>query len=156
MDGSGIYRALESSEFFRGLDQKDIRKIATLCREETFEPGQAIFRQGDTGDCIYIIAEGQVALEKNRGSGNAQGKCVDWDHRKRQSLRLLVNPLGHIPQFLVLRLVPEADQSRLFQWNRDQGPDAQQTPFSGYAFWSGSASFCVTASRAVYGAMERI
>lgn len=55
MDPSEIYQALERSEFFRELDKNDIEKIAGLCREETFEPGQTIFRQGDTGDRIYIM-----------------------------------------------------------------------------------------------------
>ena len=76
MDGSEIYQTLESSEFFRGLDRKDIEKIASLCREENFEPGQTIFRQGDTGDRIYIIAAGQVALERTADLGKRKGNVV--------------------------------------------------------------------------------
>jgi CRP/FNR family transcriptional regulator, cyclic AMP receptor protein len=76
MNRSEILEALESSEFFRGLDRKDIEKIAGLCREETFEPGQTIFRQGDTGDHLYIIAEGLVALERSVDLGQRKGNVV--------------------------------------------------------------------------------
>ena len=76
MDRSEIFEALESSEFFRGLDRKDLEKIAGLCRDETFQPGQVIFRQGDTGDRVYIIAEGQVTLERTVDLGTRKGNVV--------------------------------------------------------------------------------
>ena len=76
MERSEIQRALEDSEFFKGLEKADIEKIARLCEVEIFEPGQPIFRQGDFGDRIYIIVEGQVFLERARDLGNLKGTVV--------------------------------------------------------------------------------
>ncbi|MFH1124349.1 MAG: cyclic nucleotide-binding domain-containing protein [Pseudomonadota bacterium] len=76
MERSEIQRALEGSEFFKGLEKPDIEKIAGLCEVKTFEPGQTIFRQGDFGDRIYIIVEGLVFLERARDLGNRKGSVV--------------------------------------------------------------------------------
>lgn len=76
MERSEIQRALEASEFFKGLEIPDIEKIASLCEVEIFEPGQTIFRQGDFGHRIYIIVEGLVFLERARDLGNRRGSVV--------------------------------------------------------------------------------
>ena len=76
MDGSKIYQALESSEFFRGLGKMDIEKIAGLCRVKTYEPGQYIFRQGEEGENILVIAEGKVALERTVELGSRRGTVL--------------------------------------------------------------------------------
>ena len=76
MDRSEIQRVLESCEFFKGLEKSNIEKIADLCRVESFEAGDYVFRQGDFGDCIYIIAEGQVALERSVDLGTREGSAI--------------------------------------------------------------------------------
>jgi NADH dehydrogenase len=38
---------------------------AVSIRREHFEPGQAIFREGDHGDWLYIIEEGEVEVRKH-------------------------------------------------------------------------------------------
>jgi len=38
---------------------------AVSIRREHFEPGQAIFREGDHGDWLYIIEDGEVEVRKN-------------------------------------------------------------------------------------------
>lgn len=76
MEPSEIYQALERSEFFRGLQQSDIEKIAGLCRVKTYEPGQYIFRQGEEGENILVIAEGKVALERTVELGSRRGTVL--------------------------------------------------------------------------------
>ena len=65
MDRSEIKGILGACEFFRGLDPADIQEIAALCTVETYEPGQSIYHQGEFGVRIYIIADGQVVLERS-------------------------------------------------------------------------------------------
>jgi NADH dehydrogenase len=38
-------------------------------RREYFEPGQAIFREGDRGDWLYVVTEGEVEILKGDGVG---------------------------------------------------------------------------------------
>ena len=72
MERRDIARVLETSEFFKGLDESNIDRIAALCQVETYEPGEYVFRQGDFGDKLYVIAEGRIFLERS----------VDLDTRK--------------------------------------------------------------------------
>jgi len=76
MDHLEIQKALENSELFRALENPDIQKISELCSVEVYETGQYLFRQGDLGDRICIVAEGQVALERSVDLGNRKGNVV--------------------------------------------------------------------------------
>lgn len=48
----------------RGLSSRDLRLLATFSHEEFFRSGQTIFVEGDTGEELYIILEGQVRISK--------------------------------------------------------------------------------------------
>lgn len=76
MDPSEIMPVLERCDLFRGLDSKEIEKIATLCRFETYEAGESILNQGDFGDTLYIIEEGRVFLERAIDLGTRKGNVI--------------------------------------------------------------------------------
>ena len=76
MEHLEIRKALEGSELFRGLEESHIQKIAGLCHMDVYGPGQAVFRQGDLGDRICIIAEGQVFLERAVDLGTRKGNVL--------------------------------------------------------------------------------
>ena len=76
MDYSEIQHILEGSEIFGGLEKDDIRQIASLCRVETYEPGEYVFRQGDFGEVIYVIGEGHIFLERSMDLGVRKGSAV--------------------------------------------------------------------------------
>lgn len=46
------------------LSPMEINFLASLSREERYEPGQVIFREGDAGDKMYVVAEGRVMISK--------------------------------------------------------------------------------------------
>ena len=73
MDRSEITHILERCELFKGLPQSDIDKIAGLCQVETYEAGEYVARQGDFGEHLYFIAEGQVVLERLTDLGTRKG-----------------------------------------------------------------------------------
>ena len=64
MERQEITQAIAGCEFFKGLDRDDIDPITSLCWERKFEGGEFIFQQGDFGEHLYVIAEGQVVLER--------------------------------------------------------------------------------------------
>jgi len=76
MNHSKSEHILERSEFFKGLDRGYIRKIADLCRLQNYEPGQYVFSQGDFGEHLYIIADGQIFLERSVDLGARKGSAV--------------------------------------------------------------------------------
>ena len=40
-------------------------------RREYFEPGQAVFQEGDRGDWLYVVTDGEVEVLKRNGGGTA-------------------------------------------------------------------------------------
>lgn len=76
MDSSEIKEALENCEFFKGLERTHIEKIAGLCQVETYKAGEYVFRQGDFGEHIYVIAQGRIFLERSLDLGTRSGSAV--------------------------------------------------------------------------------
>lgn len=48
----------------KGLSSKELRLLATFSNEEFFKAGQDIFQEGQKGDRLYIILDGQVRISK--------------------------------------------------------------------------------------------
>ncbi len=76
MERKEIVQALENCELFNGLSKEDSEKIASLCHVETYGPGEYIFRQGEPGERLYIIAQGRVFLERRLDLGPRKGNAV--------------------------------------------------------------------------------
>lgn len=53
-------------EIFREqkLSAMEINFLASLSRKERFDAGQTIFREGDTGEKMYVVADGRVMISK--------------------------------------------------------------------------------------------
>jgi CRP/FNR family cyclic AMP-dependent transcriptional regulator len=76
MDTSEIENILENCEFFKGLGRDEIKKMAGHCKLETYSTGESIFRQGDFGENLYVIAEGHVFLERSVDLATKMGSVV--------------------------------------------------------------------------------
>jgi len=48
----------------KGLSPAEIRLLATFSQEENYESDSIIFREGEVGDKLYIILDGQVRISK--------------------------------------------------------------------------------------------
>ena len=67
---------LRSCEFFELLETRELSEISNLGQMMTFQNGEYVFRQGDYGEHIYIIAEGQIYLERTVDLGAHKGNVV--------------------------------------------------------------------------------
>ena len=76
MESAEIEEILASCELFKGLGQSEIRNIAKICRVNTYDKGALVYQQGDFGEIIYIIANGQVVLEKTVDMDTREGRVV--------------------------------------------------------------------------------
>ena len=63
MPSQAVLQMLQESEIVRDLSQEQIEKLATLASERTFSEGEMIFRENEVGNVLYVIGEGQVAIE---------------------------------------------------------------------------------------------
>ena len=76
MKSTEIEQVLAGSELFKGLEQNEIGKVAGICRVKTYGKGESVYQQGDFGEYLYIIAEGQVVLERTVDMGSREGRVV--------------------------------------------------------------------------------
>ncbi len=56
---------IKSVDIFDGLETRDINKVLKVASGKKYEKDEVIFKEGDLGDCFYLIIEGSVRVEKN-------------------------------------------------------------------------------------------
>jgi CRP-like cAMP-binding protein len=76
MEPAEIEEILASCELFKSLSQSEISNIAKICRVNSYDKGALVYQQGDFGENIYIIADGQVVLERSVDMGSREGRVI--------------------------------------------------------------------------------
>jgi CRP/FNR family transcriptional regulator len=54
---------------FSTLERADLERIAEVSVPRSFEPGQAVFREGDSSDTCYVVREGNARAVRTHGDG---------------------------------------------------------------------------------------
>jgi Na+/H+ antiporter len=71
---------VRNAPLFSGLDDAAIEQLAVLTRERVLSSGDVLFRQGDAGDSLFIIARGAVhVLLDSPGATGPGGEVVLLD-----------------------------------------------------------------------------
>ncbi|MFC1954440.1 ATP-binding protein [Chloroflexota bacterium] len=65
---------LAESQLFKHLSDEELDKIIGFCSEEVYEAGATIFKEGETGDRLYIVEEGKVVLDVTIHLGTGSGR----------------------------------------------------------------------------------
>ena len=55
---------LKSLSIFKDTPEHILAELAPLMEEEEYEQNTVIFREGEMGDCMYIIHKGEVKIHK--------------------------------------------------------------------------------------------
>ncbi|HEY9491111.1 MAG TPA: cyclic nucleotide-binding domain-containing protein, partial [Nitrososphaeraceae archaeon] len=55
---------LKSLNLFKDTPENILADLAPLMQEIQFEQGVEIFKEGETGDCMYIIEQGNIRIHK--------------------------------------------------------------------------------------------
>mgnify|MGYP003941832217 CR=1 FL=1 len=55
---------MKSLPIFKDTPENILADLAPIMQEEEFEQGTLVFREGDIGDCMYIIHRGAVRIHK--------------------------------------------------------------------------------------------
>ena len=58
------YELLRTVAIFKNLEPGELARVAECCREERFEAGQYVFREGEAGNRLYLIIEGEVRISR--------------------------------------------------------------------------------------------
>jgi CRP-like cAMP-binding protein len=54
---------------FSTLEAADLQRIAEVSVPRSFEPGQAVFREGDSSDTCYVVRDGHARAIRTHGDG---------------------------------------------------------------------------------------
>jgi len=68
-NGEETARLLARTDVFGGLDERALRDVAAVAVPRTWERGEVIFREGDSGNTCYLIKEGAVVLTHEHQDG---------------------------------------------------------------------------------------
>lgn len=60
MDGAAAVDALARVRLFQGLSPKDLGRVADMAKELTFQAGEAITEEGESGGRFYVLVEGDA------------------------------------------------------------------------------------------------
>lgn len=121
-----LMQILRLVELFRGLDDSQLRHIASISQKETFSARDVIFEQGSLGDALYVIGKGQVEVQVRAsnggihsaiylGEGQIFGEMALIDQGKRSASILAVE------DDTTLYRIQTADFIELCQSNTDIG-----------------------------------
>jgi AAA family ATP:ADP antiporter len=64
---------LKSLPLFEGLTARQLMNLANEVREEQHAAGTLVFQEGEPGDCLYLIVEGQVRVTRGETLLREQG-----------------------------------------------------------------------------------
>ena len=82
---------LRSLDLFARLTTRQLSELAAVVHEEVFAAGSAIVREGDFGDCMYLIVSGEVQITRNgqytigAGVGDLFGEMSLFDGETRSA-----------------------------------------------------------------------
>ena len=114
---------LRNAQVFAGLDDEELAIVAEICSEQSFKFGQRIFNEGDPGNRLFIIAEGEVRVSRNvPGSGEEAlavlkpgacfGEMAVFDRSERST-----DAIANVDCRLIM--ISRADFEMLMDFNRD-------------------------------------
>lgn len=61
---------IRQAAIFSDLDEEELQRVAEICTEQHFKFGQTVFKEGEPGNRLFIIATGEVRVSRQvPGSG---------------------------------------------------------------------------------------
>ena len=73
-DTPNLVQLLKAAELFMGLTDEQLRRLAAISQELTYNKGDVIFPQGGEGDSLYVIRKGQVEITVSDAGGRARSE----------------------------------------------------------------------------------
>lgn len=66
---------LRRAALFHAVPTESLARVATIAQEVSFEPGQALFSENDSADCMFVLLEGEVSLLREGREAEKLSPC---------------------------------------------------------------------------------
>jgi CRP-like cAMP-binding protein len=76
MTNADKLEVLRRSSLFEMLSEAELQILAELSRSRRFAAGEHVFREGDAGDALFVLAQGEVEVVAGGSSGEEQALAV--------------------------------------------------------------------------------
>ena len=60
-----IKETVKNSFIFKTLDDEELKEVINIIEEKSFQKDDAIMKEGEQGDTMYMVAEGEVGVSKS-------------------------------------------------------------------------------------------
>jgi CRP/FNR family cyclic AMP-dependent transcriptional regulator len=67
--GDDTARLLARVPLFSDLSERDLAQLAQVAVPRSYEAGEAVFREGDSGDTCYVVRQGSVRITRRHSDG---------------------------------------------------------------------------------------
>src|SRR5919107_6387651 len=67
--GEETARLLARVPLFASMSERDLEQLAQVAVPRSYEPNEAVFREGDSGDTCYVVREGCVRVTRRHSDG---------------------------------------------------------------------------------------
>src|SRR5262245_63331793 len=114
---------MKQAAIFQDLDDGDLARVSEMCGEQKFAVGQYVFKEGEPGNRLFIISQGEVRISRTiPGSGEEAlavlkpGACfgeMSIFDRSERSTDAIANTS------CVLITISRSDFELLLDFNRD-------------------------------------
>jgi CRP-like cAMP-binding protein len=71
-----VREALKNSQLFKDFPDAELGKLAAIARQHQLNPGTELFRSGDAGDEVFVLAMGTVKVLKLNNEGDNEEIAV--------------------------------------------------------------------------------
>ncbi|MBI2131353.1 MAG: cyclic nucleotide-binding domain-containing protein [Candidatus Tectomicrobia bacterium] len=77
--------------FFADMSPQDLVWFLRLCSRRSYDPGDVIFQEGETGDCFYLIVFGEIVISRGNSEvarldeGNCFGEMAVLENTPRNA-----------------------------------------------------------------------
>ena len=62
-----LRNCLQDLHFLHRLKLEALEELLTVMKKKSYKKGQTVFKQGDSGDCFYMVSEGQLSYLVRKG-----------------------------------------------------------------------------------------
>lgn len=67
---------LRSTALFADLDEAQLQRVLEICREQRYQSGEVIFREGEPGNRLFLIVSGSVRISRDIPNAGEEALAV--------------------------------------------------------------------------------